>query len=68
MAVSEVLDRVDALADVIVADVVSVVQMPSVSGTDGENAAQSHMAELMVRGGLDVDHWELDLAAADESR
>jgi acetylornithine deacetylase len=63
VAVSDVLERVDALADVIVADVVSAVQMPSVSGTDGENAAQAHMAELMGRGGLDVDHWELDLAA-----
>ena len=38
-----------------------VGEIPSVSGTDCENEAQAHMAVLMRDGGLDVDHWQLDL-------
>ena len=40
-----------------------LVRTPSVSGTDGENEAQAHMAALFADGGLDVDHWRLDLDA-----
>ena len=39
----------------------SLVQTPSVSGTDGENEAQAWMSDHMQRGGLDVDHWSIDL-------
>ena len=43
------------------AAVADVVRQPSVSGTDGENEAQAYMAGLFADGGLDVDHWQLDL-------
>ena len=39
----------------------NVVRQPSVSGTDGENEAQAHMSMLFGDGGLEVDHWQIDL-------
>ena len=55
------LESVAELEDSLIAAVADVVQQPSVSGTDGENEAQSYMAGLLTDGGLDVDHWRLDL-------
>jgi acetylornithine deacetylase len=55
------LESVAELEDSLIAAVADVVQQPSVSGTDGENEAQSYMAGLLTDGGLDVDHWQLDL-------
>ena len=49
------------MTDDMVAEVVRLVQIPSVSGTDAENDAQSHMASVMTQAGLDVDHWAIDL-------
>ena len=38
-----------------------VVRIPSVSGTADENTAQAHVARLLHEGGLDIDHWQIDL-------
>lgn len=58
---AQVLDEVDACVEEMLADVIEVVRVPSVSGTDAENHAQAHMARLLASGGLDVDHWRIDL-------
>jgi acetylornithine deacetylase/succinyl-diaminopimelate desuccinylase-like protein len=62
-ALSRVLEQIDALAAVMLPIAASLVQIPSVSGTVGENEAQAHMALLMRDGGLDLDYWQLDLDA-----
>lgn len=62
-AAARILDRVDELLPALVDDVRALVAMPSVSGTDGENEAQAHLAAQLDARGLDVDHWELDLDA-----
>lgn len=56
-----VLEQVDALTDTMVNELHTLITIPSVSGTDAENDAQHHMARLLTDGGLDVDHWALDL-------
>lgn len=56
-----VLAAVDELRDEQLAALVDLVRRPSVSGTDGENEAQGHMAGLLAADGLDVDHWRIDL-------
>ena len=56
-----VLDHVDALQHPMMQLVESVVRIPSVSGTDGENDAQAFMAARLAEAGLDVDHWRIDL-------
>lgn len=58
---ARVLDEVEACTDELVADVVAAVRIPSVSGTDAENDAQAHMAARLAAGGLEVDHWRIDL-------
>jgi acetylornithine deacetylase len=58
---ARVLDQVDAGTEAMLADVVAAVRIPSVSGTDAENDAQAHMARSFAAGGLDVDHWRIDL-------
>lgn len=58
---ARVLDQVEACAAELVDHVVDTVRIPSVSGTDAENDAQAHMARLFADGGLDVDHWRIDL-------
>ncbi len=60
-AEADVLTAVDDLERVLVGTVADTVRCPSVSGTDGENEAQAHMAALLSAGGLDVDHWPIDL-------
>ena len=56
-----VLDHLDRLTEDMVDAASQLVQIPSVSGTDEENDAQAHMAELLGRGGLDIDHWSIDI-------
>ena len=60
---ARVLQAVDAVTASMIAEVATVVRLPSVSGTDGENEGQAHMAALLADGGMEVDHWQLDLAA-----
>jgi acetylornithine deacetylase len=60
-AVTGVLGQLERHIDELVAVACDVVRLPSVSGTDGENEAQAMMAALMTGGGLEVDHWEIDL-------
>lgn len=55
------LEHVDALARDMVDAASTLVRIPSVSGTDSENEAQAHAASLFADGGLDVDHWRIDL-------
>jgi acetylornithine deacetylase len=62
-ATARVLERVDSVAEATIADVASLVRIPSVSGTDAENDAQAEMACRFAADGLDVDHWALDLDA-----
>jgi acetylornithine deacetylase len=62
-AAARVLDAVDALVPDMVDLAQALVRTPSVSGTDGENEAQSSMAGHMASGGLEVDHWQIDLEA-----
>ena len=60
---ADVLNRVDELLPDLIDDVRSLVAMPSVSGTDGENEAQAHLAGQLGQRGLEVDHWRIDLDA-----
>jgi acetylornithine deacetylase len=56
-----VLQRLDELAPAMVEDIRDLVRIPSVGGTDAENEAQAAMAHRFERGGLEVDHWRIDL-------
>lgn len=58
-----VLGRLDELIPVMVDDICSFVQLPSVGGTEGENEAQAVLASQFERTGLEVDHWRIDLDA-----
>ncbi|HEX6659690.1 MAG TPA: ArgE/DapE family deacylase [Ilumatobacter sp.] len=58
---ARVLNSVGEIEESLVATVADLVRRPSVSGTDGENDAQAYMATLFADGGLDVDHWQIDL-------
>jgi acetylornithine deacetylase len=58
-----VLQRLDELVPTMVQDVRDLVRIPSVGGTDAENDVQAAMARRFERGGLDVDHWRIDLDA-----
>ena len=60
-AQTRVLEAVDELEGELLTTAMDMVQIPSVSGTDGENEAQARMAELLDAGGHDVDHWPIDL-------
>ena len=60
-AQSRVLETVDAMTATMVAAASTLVQIPSISGTDEENEAQHHMASLMNEGGLETDLWPIDL-------
>ena len=64
MSIAErVLSEVDAMAEQLVEETAALVRIPSVGGTAAENDAQAHVAGLLARDGLDVDHWRLDLDA-----
>lgn len=56
-----VLDAVDALDDTMFDELLAVMRVPSVSGTDAENDGQQHMSEVLGRGGMEVDLWPIDL-------
>lgn len=60
-AVSKVLDAVDALVPEMMAVTTELLRIPSVSGTDAENDAQSALAGRFDSIGFDVDHWRIDL-------
>jgi acetylornithine deacetylase len=60
---ARVLDSLRELEPWIVETSADLIRRPSVSGTDGENEAQAHVATLFREGGLDVDHWQIDLPA-----
>ncbi|MFP5321111.1 MAG: ArgE/DapE family deacylase [Acidimicrobiia bacterium] len=62
-AAASVLDQLDQLVPAMVDDICSFVRLPSVGGTDEENQAQAAMAARFRSGGLDVDHWQIDLDA-----
>ena len=59
----EVLDYIDRHADDIVADLSDCVQHPSISGTDEENSIQARLAGRLAEIDLDVDYWQIPLAA-----
>jgi len=56
-----VLDAIDEQA--LVDDLVALVQVPSVTGTDAESDLQHLQATQLAALGFDVDHWKLDLDA-----
>jgi acetylornithine deacetylase len=62
-AVERVLTEVEAMAPDLVEQAAALVGIPSIGGSDAENDAQAHLASLFAVGGLDVDHWRLDLDA-----
>ena len=55
-----VLEAVDD--DAILADLTSLVAIPSVDGSDGERDAQLWCANRLAELGLAVDHWPIDVA------
>ena len=55
------LGYIDEHAAEIVADLVDLVQIPSVSGTDEENEVQHLIAARLAEQGLQVDTWKIDL-------
>jgi acetylornithine deacetylase len=59
-----VLDAVRDLArrGELVRDLAALVRIPSVTGTAAESDAQAWLARRLLRLGLDVDHWPLDVA------
>ncbi|MEQ1874747.1 MAG: ArgE/DapE family deacylase [Ilumatobacteraceae bacterium] len=59
---ARVLDAVEALREPMLAELAAVVRIPSVGGTDAENDAQHYIAGRLGESGLEVDHWQLDLA------
>ena len=61
VSVERLLTEVDRWGSELVARTSELVRIPSVGGTDAEHEAQAHVAGLLARGGLDVDHWPIDL-------
>ncbi|BBH69171.1 acetylornithine deacetylase [Actinoplanes sp. OR16] len=60
-AESRVLDAIDEQS--LVDDLVSLIRVPSVTGTDAESELQHWHAARLTELGFDVDTWKLDLAA-----
>lgn len=60
-AEARALDAVDR--DAIVADLVELIAVPSVGGTDAEVDIQHLLAPRLDRLGMDVDLWSMDLPA-----
>jgi acetylornithine deacetylase len=54
-----ILDAVDEQA--LVDDLVGLLQVPSVTGTDAESELQHRQAAALAALGFDVDAWRLDL-------
>lgn len=59
---AQVLNAIEALREPMLAELATVVRIPSVGGTDAENDAQHYIAGRLGEAGLEVDHWQLDLA------
>jgi acetylornithine deacetylase len=59
---ARVLDAVEALREPMIAELATVVRIPSVGGTDAENDAQHYIAARLSESELEVDHWRLDIA------
>ncbi|MFC5729296.1 MULTISPECIES: ArgE/DapE family deacylase [Nocardioides] len=59
-AETRVLDVLDEAA--LVEELVALIRVPSVTGTDAEAELQHRCAQDLDRLGFDVDAWELDLA------
>lgn len=57
-----VLSYLQDRSDDIVADLADLVRLPSVSGTDEENAIVAGLAQRMSGWDIEVDHWEIPLA------
>lgn len=64
---SDVLSFIDDHESDIVAALRALVQIPSISGSDEENSIQDLMAKQFVELELDVDHWQIPLAATIEA-
>lgn len=47
----------------VLADLLDLLRIPSISGSPAEVAAQEHMAERWRADGLAVDRWDIDVAA-----
>ena len=58
-----VLHYIDDHAAEIVAELAELVRIPSVSGSDEENAVQHLLAARMAEIGMDVDAWQIPLDA-----
>ncbi len=58
-AEARVLDAIDE--DALVDTLVTMIQIPSVTGTDAESDIQSWQARQLTEIGFEVDHWKLDL-------
>ena len=58
-AEARVLDAIDE--DALVDTLVTMIQIPSVTGTDAESYIQSWQARHLAEIGFDVDYWKLDL-------
>ncbi len=56
-----VLQVIDDHADQIVAALCDLIRLPSVSGSDEENAIQGGLARELAGMGFDVDHWQIPL-------
>jgi acetylornithine deacetylase len=58
---ARILDALDVPA--LVASLVELVRVPSVTGTDAESELQHRQALSLAESGFDVDEWKLDLDA-----
>ena len=59
-----VLDRLDEHA--LVESLMELVRIPSVGGTDAEVEVQEHAATMLADLGVEVDRWDVDVAALQE--
>ena len=60
-AASRVLDAIDLHCEPMMTALAELIAVPSVSGTDAENDAVHHVAQLMTAQGMEVDHWQIPL-------
>lgn len=60
-AEARVLDAIDETA--LVDTLVTIIQIPSVTGTEAESDIQSLQARYLAEIGFEVDHWKFDLDA-----
>ena len=57
-----VLGYLDDHAHQLVTELSDCVRLPSISGSDEENAIQAGLAVDLAAMGLEVDHWQIPLA------